>query len=295
MSDFQVIKRSLRVAFVCVISSATILADWRDDVGFTRLQSTVGGDLPTTVGDGFTQVEAQDTASNYMPNTLQAIFQGKTFVNKTNTSPTTSNHANNVATFFYSTSSLLPGTSATTVDVYSADHWLNAGFLKTGTTNEPAIESRAIQNHSWIATSGDTVVFEEVNQRLDYAIDRDGFVSVVGENNGSSTALPLLLGQGYHTIAVGRTDGLHSYSTTTIDGIGRIKPDLVAPGSATSYSTPMVSSAAGILYQKLQASPYSLTGADLPRTIKAMLMASARKDTVSGWNNTTPRPLDEIY
>ena len=289
------IKRSLRVAFVCVISSATILADWRDDVGFTRLQSTVGGDLPTTVGDGFTQVEAQDTASNYMPNTLQAIFQGKTFVNKTNTSPTTSNHANNVATFFYSTSSLLPGTSATTVDVYSADHWLNAGFLKTGTTNEPAIESRAIQNHSWIATSGDTVVFEEVNQRLDYAIDRDGFVSVVGENNGSSTALPLLLGQGYHTIAVGRTDGLHSYSTTTIDGIGRIKPDLVAPGSATSYSTPMVSSAAGILYQKLQASPYSLTGADLPRTIKAMLMASARKDTVSGWDNTTTRPLDDIY
>ncbi len=289
------INQSLRVAFVCVISSATILADWRDDVGFTRLQLIVESDLPTTVSDGFTQVEAQESGTNYMPNTGQAIFQGKTFVNKTNTSSVTSNHANTVASFFYSTSSLLPGTSATTVDVYSADHWLNSGFLKSGTTTEPAIESRAIQNHSWIGLSGDTAWLEEVNQRLDYAIDRDGFVSVVGENNGSSTTLPKLLGQGYHTIAVGLTDGLHSHGLSTLDGIDRIKPDLVAPGSATSYATPMVGSAAGILYQKLQASPYSLGGADLPRTIKAMLMASARKDTVTGWDQTSTRPLDDVY
>lgn len=289
------INTSLRVVFVCVISSATILADWRDDVGFTRLQLIVGGDLPTTVGDGFTQVEAKESSTNYMPNTGDAIFQGKTFVNKTNTSSVTSNHASTVAAYFYSTSSLLPGTEATTVDVYSADHWLYGGFLKAGTTSEPAIESRAVQNHSWIALDGDTVAFEEVNQRLDYAIDRDGFVSVVGENNGSSTVLPKLLGQGYHAIAVGRTDGLHSHGLSTLDGIDRIKPDLVAPGSATSYATPMVGSAAGILYQKLQASPYSLGGADLPRTIKAMLMASARKDTVTGWDQTTSRPLDDVY
>ncbi len=286
---------SLRVAFVCVISSATILADWRDDVGFTRLQLIVESDLPTTVSDGFTQVEAQESVTNYMPNTGDAIFQGKTFVNKTNTSSVTSNHANTVASFFYSTSSLLPSTAATTVDVYSAGHWLNAGFLKTGTTTEPAIESRAIQNHSWIVLNGDNASFEEVNQRLDYAIDRDGFVSVVGESNDSSTTLPELLGQGYHTIAVGRTDGLHSHGLSTLDITDRVKPDLVAPGSATSYATPMVGGAAGILYQKLQASPYSLGGADLPRTIKAMLMASARKDTVTGWDQTSTRPLDDVY
>jgi hypothetical protein len=295
LAKLQVINPSLRVAFVCVISSATILADWKDDVGFTRLQSIVGGDLPTSLGDGFTQVEAQEGGTNYMPNTVDPIFQGKTFVNKTDTSSVASGHASTVAAYFYSTSSLLPGTSATTVDVYSADHWLYAGFLKTGTTDEPAIEYRAIQNHSWIATSGNDAAFEEINQRLDYAIDRDGFVSVVGENNGSSTTLPKLLGQGYHTIAVGRKDGVHSYGFTTLDGLDRIKPDLVAPGSATSYSTPMVGSAAGILYQKLQASPYSLGGADLPRTIKAMLMASARKDTVIGWDQTSTRPLDDVY
>jgi len=290
-----VINPFLRVALVCVISSATILADWRDDVGYTRLQTIVGADFPTTVSKGFTQVEALDSSANYMPNIASAIFLGKTFVNKTNTSSATSNHANTVAAYFYSTSSLLPGTQATTVDVYSASHWLEAGFLKTGTTSEPAVESRAIQNHSWIALSGESTFVEEVNRRLDYAIDRDGFVSVVGENNGSSTVLPNLLGQSYHTIAVGRKDGSHSHGHTTMDGTGRIKPDLVAPGPATSYATPMVGGAAGILYQKLQASPYSLVGADLPRTIKAMLMASARKDTVVGWDQTSTRPLDDVY
>lgn len=289
------INPSLRVVFVCVISSATILADWRDDVGFTRLQSIVGADLPTTVSDGFTHVEANENVNNYMPNTANAIFQGKTFVNKTNSSALTSSHADTVAAYFYSTLSLLPGTAATTVDVYSANHWINDGFLKTGTTDAPDVEYRAIQNHSWIFLSENTAGFDEINRRLDYAIDRDGFVAVVGENNGSSTDLPKLLGQGYHTIAVGLTNGAHSHGLSTLDGTDRIKPDLVAPSSFTSFSTPMVGSAAGILYQKLQASPYLLTGADLPRTIKAMLMASARKDTVTGWDNTTTRPLDDVY
>lgn len=272
-----------------------ILADWKDDVGFTRLQAIAGGDLPTTHGNGFTQVEALESGANYMPDTASAMFTGKTFVNKTSTSAVTSNHANTVASFFYSTSSLLPGTAATTVDVYSADDWLGAGFLRAGTNNEPAIESRAVQNHSWITTSGDTATSEEICQRLDFAIDRDGFICVAGENNGSSTTLPLLMGQSYHTIVVGRTDGLHSAGSTTIDGAGRIKPDLVAPGTATSYTTPVVGGAAGILHEKLRTSPHSLSGADLPRTIKALLMASARKDRVANWDNTSTRPLDDVY
>ncbi len=283
------------VVFACIIASTPILADWKDDVGFTRLQSIAAGDLPTTVSDGFTQVEAFENTTNYMPNTGAAMFAGKTFVNKTNSSSATSNHATTVASYFYSTSSLLPGTASTTVDVYAADDWLAAGFLKTGTTSAPAIEARAIQNYSWITTTGDTAVYQEVGQRLDFAIDRDGFVCVVGENNGSSTTLPLLLGQSYHTIAVGRSDGQHSRGFTTLDGSGRIKPDLVAPGTYTSYSTPVVASAAGLLYQKLQASPHSLSGADLPRTIKALLMASARKDRVLNWDNTSGRPLDDVY
>jgi hypothetical protein len=178
------------------------------------------------------------------------------------------------------------------VDLYNADLWIGNGFLNTSST-APLVESRAVQNHSWIAPTYSLAT--EVGQRLDYAIDRDGFVCVVGENNGSSTVLPELLGQSYHTISVGLTNGNHSAGFTTIDTTGRIKPDIVAPDTATSYATPMVSSAAGLLYSNLAAAPYSLSGADLPRVIKALLLASATKDTVVSWSNTSSRPLDLIY
>lgn len=289
-------KTPLAAALAGIILSPTVLAGWKDDVGFTRLQSIVGTDLPTSVSAGLSQVEAFATStSNYMPDINQAMFSGVSFNEKSGASPSPSAHATTVASYYYSTLSLLPDTASTAVDVYEANHWLGAGFLQRGSSLEPTVELRAIQNHSWIGSFGDDAVDTDVLRRLDYAIDRDGFVCVVGENNGSSTTLPKLLGHGYHVIAVGRNDGAHSHGLTTIDGVGRIRPDLVAPGTATSYSTPVVASAAGVLYEKLQASPYSLSGADLPRTIKALLMASARKDTVPNWDNTSARPLDDVY
>jgi len=271
------------------------MADWKDDVGFGRLQSIVGEELPTTVSAGFTQVEAPLGSGNYMPNTGLSRYVGKTFDNITNTSGGSSWHANSVATNYYSTSSLLPGTDPTIVDVYEANDWMYSGFLNTGDIVEPNAEVRAIQNHSWIGSRGFSFIDEEIGRRLDYAINRDGFVAVVGENNGSSTTLPRLLGQSFHTISVGRSDGRHSRGFTTIDGTGRIKPEIVAPSSTTSYAAPMVAGAAGILHEQLSTSSYSLTGADLPRTIKAILLASARKDTVTAWGNTATRPLDDIY
>ncbi|NQW99385.1 hypothetical protein HQ447_01910, partial [bacterium] len=103
----------------------------------------------------------------------------------------------------------------------------------------------------------------------------------------------------YHTLSVGRDDGNHSAGLTTIDGAGRIKPDIVAPSSdpeyATSWTTPMVAGTAGLLHAKLAAAPISLSGADLPRVIKALLLASATKDTVPDWNHSPSAPLDSIY
>ncbi len=287
--------RSLAPLIVYVILTAQSAADWKDDVGFTRLQTIVGGDLPTAHSLGFTQVEAANTSTYYMPNTASVIFTGKTFTNKSGGPSNTSSHANNVAANYYSTSSLLPGTDPTPVDVYEANNWLNSGFLFSGTTTEPLTETRATQNHSWIGTTESTVTDADINQRLDYAINRDGFVSVVGMNNGSTNPLPGLLGQSYHTISVGLTNGNHSHGFTTYDGSGRIKPELVAPHTATSYAAPMVAGAAAILHKKLSTSPHSQSSADLARSIKAILMASARKDTVTNWDNTTSRPLDDTY
>ncbi|MBC8040807.1 MAG: hypothetical protein H7Y06_09710 [Opitutaceae bacterium] len=285
----------LRFAFLAALTTAWPLhADWKDEIGYTRLQLLAGGELPTAPSNGYTQAEAPDGANNYAPETTDTNFSGRVFSLKSGTS-SANEHAQAVATNFYgNATSLLPGNAA--VDLYNANNWIGAGFLGATSSDVPLTESRAVQNHSWISASGNTEsLVVEINERLDYAINLDGFVSVIGVNNGSSTTLPQLLAQSYHTISVGLSNGGHSAGFTTLDGSGRIKPDIVAPDTLTSFATPMVSSAAGLLYAKLAATPYSLTGADRPRVIKALLQAGATKDTVSSWANTSSRPLDLVY
>jgi hypothetical protein len=262
-------------------------ADWKDEIGFTRLQSIAGAELPTDSTLGFTQVEALESGSNYTPNAALPLFSNITIIPKSGPSAT-SNHATNVAANFYASTSQQPGVAD--VDLYNVDNWIGSGFLQSGSL--PATELRGVQNHSWIGTSPSASV---LSARLDYAINRDGFVCVVGENNGNSTTLPDLLGQGYHTISVGLVNGSHSAGVTTVDVAGRIKPDIVAPSSATSYATPMVSGAAGLLHEKLSSS-YAISGANIPRVVKALLLASATKNTVAGtWANTANQPLDSRY
>lgn len=263
-----------------------LAAAWQDDIGLVRLQNLAGAGLPTAITAGVSQIEALD-GGFYAPNI--ALFPNKTFFTKSGTT-STSNHAQTVATNFYGSASQLPG--AMTVDLYSADGWLFTGFLKTGTNQVPATENRAVQNHSWIGSAGGSDV--NINQRLDYAIHRDGFVCVAGENNGNSTVLPALLGQSYNSISVGLRNGSHSAGVTTLDGSGRVKPDIVAPETATSWATPLVSGSAALLYQKLT-STHVIDLSDRPKLIKALLLASARKDTVATWTNTTSQPLDSRY
>jgi hypothetical protein len=280
-----------------VLAAAALRADWRDEIGFTRLQLLAAADLPSASGRGLTQTEALESPGNYAPDDENPLFAGKTFTLKSGSSGISS-HATHAAANFYGTASLLAGNS--TVDLYSADNWIGTAFLKKSTPDLPLVESRAVQNHSWIGDPdiSDSVA-TEINQRLDFAINRDGFVCVVGENNGNSTVLPTLLGQGYHTISVGRDDGKHSAGFTAMDTAGRIKPDIVAPSAApeyaTSWTTPMVAGAAGLLHAGLSAAPYSLASADLPRVVKALLLASATKNTVPNWSNTATRPLDLRY
>jgi hypothetical protein len=124
-------------------------------------------------------------------------------------------------------------------------------------------------------------------------IDRDKAIAVVGANNGSSSTLPRLLMHSYNGISVGRTDGNHSAGFTTIDGAGRIKPEIVVPQSATSYATPVVGAAAALLLE--QANTSAMTDATNPETVKAILLAGATKSEFPSWDRTTTRPLDDIY
>ena len=261
---------------------------WQEEIGFARLQSLAPGQLPTAAYT-LSHVEAPDGSANYKPDTTNSAFAGKTFTAMSGSSGVSS-HATHVGVNFYGSASQLPGPA--TIRSFEANSWIGSGFLHLGDSSLPDVETGSVQSHSWI---GNTSSALEINQRLDYAIDRDGFVCVVGENNGASTVLPQLLGQAYHVIAVGRDDGQHSAGLTTLDGTGRMKPDIVAPSSspenATSWTTPMVAGTAALLHAKLGA----LTNSEKPRVVKALLLASARKDTLPQWSHTAVKPLDPVY
>jgi hypothetical protein len=139
---------------------------------------------------------------------------------------------------------------------------------------------------------------ENIGQRLDFAVNRDGFLSVVGVNNGSSTTLPDLLCQTYHTLSVGLVNGQHSAGLTEFDIAGRMKPDLVAFNTLTSFAAPQVAGAAGLLSEKIRATTLTpaLTAADFPRLTKALLLAGATKEPLAAWSRaSTAKPYDATY
>jgi hypothetical protein len=290
---------------LAVVATRPLRADWKDDVGYTRLQQTYATGVPVSVTNGVTQVEAGDASgNNYLPDSAQSIFSGKTIANKSSGTGV-SDHANGVGSYFYgNTSSLIPAT--TLIDAYAAVHWQGAGYLNFGTQNYPAVESRRVQNHSWIGSYDRGAYSIEnigasvahLNTRLDYAINRDGFTCVVGMGNGASTTLPDVLGQGYHTISVGLVNGQHSAGLTAFDIAGRMKPDLVSFEGVTSYTTPQVASAAALLSEKLRNTTHAVTlaTADYPRLTKALLLAGAAKEPLSSWSRAdTAKPYDAVY
>jgi hypothetical protein len=137
-------------------------------------------------------------------------------------------------------------------------------------------------------------------------MNRDDTLFVCGENNGTGSAMSSLMSCGYNGIAVGLTSGGHSAGdvATGVDGAGRMKPELVAPGQFTSFSTPVVSAAAALMYETTNTLPYSSnTNRRKGVTIKSALMCGATHSAT--WQNQTPtsgpsrgitvKPIDPIY
>ncbi|MBA4388200.1 MAG: hypothetical protein C0404_09480 [Verrucomicrobia bacterium] len=272
--------------------SVTALADYRDDIGFTRLAAELGGAMPSGAGIKVVQVEASESTNGqvYMPNTNDLEFTGKSFTNASGASNDVSGHATTVGRYYYGLQAGM-ATGISDVAMYLADDWLSS-FLRIGQPSlEPATETRQIQNHSWIAF--DDSLSTDAVRRLDYAIERDGFVAIVAPNNGSGTNLPAVPGHSYNAICVGRSDGDHSAGGTRFDEAGRVKPDLVVPLGATSFTAPAAASAAALLLQT--ATNAGLQNAKKPECVKAILMAGATRTQFPSWNRTSARPLDSTY
>lgn len=261
---------------------------YKDDIGYTRLVLELGTAMPTGSNVPVTQVESP-VGSDYMPATNDIAFAGKVFSNATASSPGFTGHATTVGYYLYGANdSVAPGIPR--IVNYMADTWGVGDYLHDGMTNAPDVETNRVQNHSWVNYwTGAT----EAVRRLDYAIDRDRFTAVVAVHNFSSEPVPEMMAACYNTITVGKTDGNHSRGTTTIDGAGRARPEIVVPLGATSIATPVISAAAALLIDK------ALSNGDpdaaRPQVIKALLLAGATKDQFTNWDRTATRPLDDIF
>ena len=277
-----------------------------DDTGYTRLAAALGPAMPTGAGVGVSQIES---GTSYLPQAGSGTypgtddFTGCTFIARSGASAL-SLHAQRVAYHLFGPitqsavgwNTMAPG--ITDIDCYSANGYIDNDFLQPGAANNaPVFETRAIQNHSWIAYADSTSAssFNGMLRRLDFAVQRDGFLCFAGVNNTAGNTTPDLMAAAYNVISVGLTNGDHSTggTSTFVDGPGRLKPELVAPFDATSWATAYVSSAAAILRQRANAT--GNPNAVRSETLRAALLAGATKDEFPAWTKSAAVPLDATF
>jgi hypothetical protein len=209
-----------------------------------------------------------------------------------------SDHADAVAGNFYGISGGV-ATNVAHVDNYDANYFFqifsNAGNLvvelPATNINDPVVN----QSFIFFEPDGSHATASD-QQAIDSAYDNYAaqyntlFFSGAGNGTPARVNPPATC---YNGIGVGVSDGSSSVGPT-IDN-GRAKPDIVAPGGATSFSTPYVAGAAAVL---LQAALRGDAGNDINsaadmRTIKALLLNGAVKP--ADWTNSNTSPLDARY
>jgi hypothetical protein len=274
-------------------------------VGLDDLALRIG---PENLPDGGGVIAAQVEAlfsGNYKPAPGHVEFDGKNFTLMSGSSGV-SGHATTVGLEFYGlTTSIAPG--ITDIYVWEVGHWLQSGFLRTSTGSPPLASPAGLKlfNHSWVGTFNSNSIDNNALRRADYVMNRDDLLMFVGVNNGGGTNYALL-SHLYNGLSVGVIGGGHLSADTRvgIDGAGRMKPEIVAPGTLTSFSTPIAAAAAALMVETARsmsagADPIAERG----EVIKAVLMAGANHR--AGWSNnpeiagplrgTTSRPLDSVY
>ncbi|MGN6369463.1 MAG: S8 family serine peptidase [Phycisphaerae bacterium] len=225
-----------------------------------------------------------------------------TYVGKVGASPTTtytsglnSSHATQVASNYFATYlGAAPGVSA---DVeYNANYWFNNVVVANAPLQTPLAPAGAppvsVMNQSFVFGNTSASAAAQTIQFYDNYVANHGLILVTAAGNSGAPQLP---GTAYNVITVGDSNGITSVGPTSD---GRSKPDISAPGGATSFSTPYVSGVAAVMVQAGQAGAGGTSAstealAVNPRTIKALLLAGASKPV--GWTHTTTAPLDPTY
>ena len=282
--------------FCCAILFASVVppafAGIKEDVGLVTLQ-TMMGFVPTGAGVRVSMTEAV-VNGNYTPMAELPDFAGKHFEFRSGRAGNSA-HATWVAqNFFGLTTSIAPGID--TIELYEANDFLTGGFLNAGDPNNnprTSPQNSRVGNHSWISNAGSINGVLDILQRADWIIERDDYIQVVGVNNGDLNTNPIL-SNAFNVIAVGRTDGQHAIGTVPLGGIYsvyRTRPEIVAPMTATSFSTPVVAAASALLVELGHTVPDLSNGfvtpsrfpgttiyhAETSEAVKAMLLAGASR------------------
>jgi len=240
------------------------------NVAVIQAEAPVSSDLfevnPTVVGQPFshfTWLSSSGTATTF-PNAVG----GESF------------HANNVGDAFYGvTAGVAPGVAH--VDNYEASFFYDMRVV-TGT----AIAG-PIANQSFLFNGPST----PADITYDHYAARFATLFVNGAGNGG--LLTNAPATSYNGITVGAYGGSSAVGPTPD---GRSKPDITAPASLTSFSTPVVSGAAAVLLQaalRNDAGPGTASRAGDLRTLKALLLNGAQKP--DDWTHVAPAPLDARY
>lgn len=239
-------------------SPGSTWAAYADDVGFRRLQDELGAaSVPTGAGVAVAQIEGSvlvNSQSTWAPDVNNSEFAGKSIVDLSGAPDGLySGHATGVGQSYYGTASSL-SPAITDISVYWASDWLGIGYLWATGVRRPATSAARVANHSWVGDA--TTSNGEVLARLDWVIETDDVVHVVGLNNGSGAAVRPLLGSSFNAIAAGRSDGYHQAGSVAVDATytaERTRPDVVVPAPSTSRAAPSVSSIVALLVEAAHA------------------------------------------
>lgn len=298
---------------IALAAPLVVQADFTDDANWPELVDRIGlENVPDGTNIMVCQVEAL-SGSSYGPNQSDDEFASHTFIDRGPGSSGTSSHANNVAKHYYGVlTSMTP--AADPVNLYEANGWCTNDFLRANfSSSTPPLALPAgikIINQSWIGSFGNVTNDQNALRRMDYAITRDDTLIAVGVNNGSSSSHLPLLCYAYNNISVGIKSGNHANADTAsnYEGGGRMKPEICARSSATSFSTPIVASAAAMLVQQVREDSNLHSDGERPEVLKALLMSAANHQDESAddgsWSNEasesgsdrgmTSRPLDMV-
>ncbi|MEX0775668.1 MAG: S8 family serine peptidase [Phycisphaeraceae bacterium] len=256
----------------------------RDRIGIVAIDARLGDKAPTGRGVPFGHVEGGP--GDYTPDLKATRYAGVKMHPLSGTSKT-NGHADSTARIIYGAAGLASGVSD--VHFYTTHDFMGPRCLLLGANRPPQPNGRRIFTHSWIGGQGGYV--EQVLRRVDFLVDHHDVLFVVGVNNGKDKPVPELLGSGYNSIAVGNTNGNSSGGYTVYDEPGRCKPDIVAPQTLTSFSTPVVAAVCARLLETADRMDDSSPDAGRSEVIRAVLYAGAEKP--AGWQSAAGKPLDE--